>query len=254
MAAKGFFGNWIVKNILRAIALIVILMLIAQLSLCVRTKHNEHVSVPDFSGMPVAEAHNAARIAGVRTVVVDSIYVRHMPKGTVVRQEPKAGAAVKEGRRIQLTINALASKKVPMPNLVGYSLRSAAAELSSRGFELGRLIYVKDMATNNVLRQLYQNREIESGEMIPGEASIDLVLGLSDSDNMAVIPNVTGLKYRRAVELIHESSLNVGQVRFKGKVRTYADSLNSVVYRQSPDAEMNTTVKGRTVSIYLSLE
>lgn len=254
MAAKGFFDNWIVKNILGAVALVVALMLLAQLTLCVRTKHNEHVSVPDFSGMSVAEAHNAAKIAGVRTDVVDSIYVRHMPKGTVVRQEPKAGMTVKEGRRIQLTINAITSKKVPMPNLVGYSLRSASAELSSRGFELGRLIYVNDIATNNVLRQLYQNREIQPGKMIPGEASIDLVLGLSDSDNMTVIPNVTGLKYRRAVELIHENSLNVGQVRFQGKVRTYADSLNAVVYRQSPDAEMHTTVKGQTVSIYLSLE
>lgn len=254
MTSKDFFNNWVIKNILRAVALLVTLMLLAQMTLCIRTKHNEQTCVPDFTGMTVYEASNAAKIAGMKTVVVDSIYVRHMPKGSVVRQEPKPGMMVKEGRRIQLTINAITPKKIPMPNLVGYSLRSASAELSSRGFELGRLIYINDIATNNVLSQLYQNREIEPGRMIPGESSIDLVLGLSGSDNLTVVPNVTGLKYRRAVELIHENSLNVGDVRFNGKVRTYADSMNAVVYRQIPDAQMHTTVRGRAVSIYLSLE
>lgn len=254
MSSKGFFSNWIVRNILLAFALIAALMLLAQLVLCVRTKHNEQASVPDFTGMTVSEASSLANIAGMRTEVVDSIYVRHMAKGVVIRQEPKAGMMVKEGRKIRLTINAVTPKKVPMPNLVGYSLRSAEAELSSRGFELGRLIYISDIATNNVLRQLYRNREVRPGVMIPGESSIDLVLGLSDTDYLTVIPNVTGLKYRRAVDLIHESSLNVGTVRFKGKVRTYADSLNAVVYKQSPDAQTHTAVKGGSVSIYLSLE
>ena len=55
------------------------------------------------------------------------------------------------------------AKKVSMPNLVGYSMRQAKAELNSRGLSLGKLIYVSDIATNNVLKQIYRNREIRPG-------------------------------------------------------------------------------------------
>ena len=38
-----------------------------------------------------------------------------------------------------------------MPNLVGLSMRQAIAELQSRGLVLGKLVYVEDLATTNVL-------------------------------------------------------------------------------------------------------
>ena len=66
-----------------------------------------------------------------------------------------------------------------MPNLVGLSMRQALAELQSRGLVLGKLIYVQDMATNNVLRQLHGNREINPGKTIETDTVIDLVLGLN---------------------------------------------------------------------------
>ena len=56
VAAKGILGNWIVRNLLLAVAVVVGLLLVAQLGLSLLTRHNRTVTVPDFTNMTVAEA------------------------------------------------------------------------------------------------------------------------------------------------------------------------------------------------------
>ena len=211
---KGFLSNWVIRNLLIALCVVVVLVVGAMVFLNRVTQHNKELSVPDFSNMSVAEAEYAASQAGMRVEVTDSVFVKRMKRGAVYRQNPVPGAKVKKGRRIVLTINAVNSKKVTMPNLVGLSLRQAKAELMSRGLVLNRLVYVQDMATNNVLRQLKGNREIEPGTMIDSESSIDLVLGLNDMDNKAYVPDVTGLKNMSAVEAMFDHSLNIKDLKF----------------------------------------
>ena len=190
---------------------------------------------------------------GVRIDVVDSIYVRGMAKGSVYKQNPAAGADVKKGRRIMLTINATVPKKVTMPNLVGYSMRQAKAELSSRGLNLGKLIYVDDIATNNVLKQQQRGKDVRPGSSVESGSDIDLVVGLNGMDNRTYVPNVRGMKYVRAVDVIHENSLNISSLIFDESVRNYNDSINSVVYRQSPGASSAPSLMGSSVSLYLTV-
>ena len=153
-----------------------------------------------------------------------------------------------------MTINAMNPKKVGMPNLVGYSLRQAKAELLSKGLVLGKLIYVSDMATNNVLRQIYRNHEIRPGRQIETGSEIDLMVGLNPEDNQTYVPDVKGMKYLRAVDVIQDNSLNLSRLQFDSNVRTYSDSLNAVVYRQSPGASRAPIIMGSDVSLYLRLE
>ena len=232
---KGFFRNWIVRNLLLAFVIVALLIAGAIIFLNVVTKHNQELVVPDFTNMSVEEASAAAMQAGMRIEVTDSVFVKRMQKGAVYRQNPAPGAKVKDGRRVVLTINAVNAKKLTMPNLIGYSMRQAKAELLSRGLVLGKLIYVQDMATNNVLKQLYKNKEIEPGTQIESESVIDLVVGLNNLDNRTYVPDVYGLKNSRAVETVQEHSLNVKSLRFDTTVRDYDDSLNAVVYRQVPE-------------------
>lgn len=243
----------IVRNVLYAVCIVLVFAFASEIFMRVITHHNQELTVPDFAGMTLSQASRAAERAGVRLDVVDSIYVKRFPKGAVVRQEPKALQKVKKGRRIMLTINAVSPKKVPMPNLVGYSLRSAHAELVSRGLALGRLVYVADMATNNVLNQKFSGRDIAPGTMIATDSKVDLVLGLSPDDNFTRTPVLYGQKYRSAVESIHDHSLNVGRMAFDREIRTYQDSLNAVVYRQIPDPNTLNTM-GMNVTVYLTLD
>lgn len=252
---KGFFNHWIVRNLLICVVLVVVMVAGAIFFLNVVTKHNQELVVPDFSNMTVAEAEALASQAGMRVEVTDSVFVKRMKKGAVRDQNPAPGAKVKEGRRILLTINALNAKKVTMPNLVGLSMRQALAELQSRGLTLGKLIYVEDLATNNVLRQLRGNREIDPGESVESETVISLVLGLNpDSEAATYVPDLLGKRYMSAVDLVHRQSLNIKSLKFDDSVKDYDDSLNAVVYRQTPDISVEPVTLGEDVSLYLTMD
>lgn len=252
---KGFFNNWIVRNLIAAFVLAVLLIAAAIIFLNVVTKHNKELSVPDLSNMTVDEAQYTAEEAGMRVEVTDSVFVKRMKRGAVYRQNPVPGSKVKKGRRITLTINAVNAKQITMPDLIGYSTRQAKAELLSRGLVLGRLIYVQDMATNNVLRQLYGNAEIEPGVMVESESVIDLVVGLNSTDNRTFVPYLGGLRNLSAVEAVHDHSLNVGKIMFDETVKDYEDSLNAVVYKQMPEASDSIAVNlGDNVDLYLTLD
>lgn len=251
---SGFFNNWIVKNLIWALAFVAGLILGVNILLGIITQHGREITVPDFTNMSCSEARETASHSGVRVEVIDSVYVRRMRRGAVFTQTPPAGSRVKKGRRVLLTINTIVPKQVTMPNLVGYSMRQAKAELASRGLALGRLIYISDIATNNVLRQLYHNREIKQGESVESGASIDLVVGLNSDDSRTYAPNTVGMKYLRAVDAVHDNSLNVTRLNFDAGIRDYTDSLNAVVYRQSPASVETPLTMGAGVALWLTLD
>lgn len=246
--------DWIFKNLILAAVLVIALAFGAGLLLKIMTNHGQEITVPDLGNMSVSEAVYTAGLQNLRVEVTDSVYIRRMGRGMVYSQNPKAGSSVKKGRRILLTINSVSPKKVQMPNLVGYSMRQAKAEINSRGLNLGKLMYVEDIATNNVLRQMFRNREIQPGTMIESGSEITLVVGLNPEDNQTYIPDVVGMKYMRAVDAVHDNSLNIRSLRFDKTVKSYADSLDATVYRQGPEPSEEPTLIGSDVTLYLSLD
>lgn len=252
-ALKNILSNWIVKNILLAIVALAAVIVLFSFALNLFTNHNRVITVPDLTGMTVEEAHRAASSVGVKTGIMDSVFVKRMARGAVFSQNPKAGERVKKGRRIFLTINSVTARKVRMPNLVGYSMRQAKAELNAKGLNLGKLIYVSDIATNNVLKQLYHNMDIRPGTSIESGSDIDLQVGLNEGENRTYVPDVVGQKYLRAVDVIHDNSLNVSHLNFDSSVKNYTDSLNAVVYRQSPLASQASILMGTQVSLSLTV-
>lgn len=243
--------NWIVKNILKAFAFVVGICLVASVVLAVYTRHNKEIVVPDFSGLSLDKASSIAVQAGVRLEVYDSAFVHGMAPGAVFSQNPSGGSMVKRGRRVLLTINAKCARMVSMPSLVGLSMRQARSELNSRSLALGRLIYVEDMATNNVLGQQIGGADVAPGTMIPSGTKVDLRLGLEAEDSRTFVPNVVGMRLQLAVESVQESSLNVGRLVFMGGVRSYSDSLTSVVYDQKPCPSEEAVPMGSAVTLYL---
>ena len=249
---KGILSNWIARNLILALLLVIGLLVLAQVGLSLITRHNRTVTVPDFTNMTVAEARSAARDSHVGVKVTDSVFVRRLGAGLIYRQSPKAGATVKKGRSVFLTINSIVPRKVVMPNLIGYSLNEARAELNNRGLALGKLNYTQDIATNNVIRQTVRGRNIRAGDLVISGSDVDLTLGLSSDERPTIVPRVIGMKYIRAVDALHDRFLNVGRVRFDSGIRTYADSVNAVVYQQ--DGLNQTRTYGSAINLYLTLD
>ena len=154
------FKYSLTKNILLIIGILVVGYVIINLFLRIITRHNQELTVPDMTGMNLAEASAVAAEADLRLEVTDSVYIRGMERGAIARQNPEPGGKVKKNRRILLVINSVIPRQSTMPSLTGFSLRQARTELASNGLNIGKLIYVNDMATDNVLAQQYMGEEL----------------------------------------------------------------------------------------------
>ena len=246
--------RWIWQNLLLGAAFIVAMGLLASIGLNLIPRHGKTVITPDFANLTVPQARQLARQEDVNVKVVDSVFVRRLAGGVVYRQQPKAGDTVKKGRSIFLTINSVVPRKVIMPNLYGYSVTEALSELRNRGLNAGRLNYVKDMATNNVLAQHCEGKEVRAGQEVVSGSVIDLTVGVGEQDNKTTVPKLTGMKYLSATDAIRERFLNVGRVTFDPGIRSYADSMNAVVYKQDAAGTVRSLGSGVNISLTLDPE
>jgi beta-lactam-binding protein with PASTA domain len=252
-SVTGWKWFWIVGNLSLAALIAVALIIGLKKGLSWGTNHGEYLEVPKFVGMSFNDAQALAQNSGVKLTIVDSVYAKK-GRGLVREQNPAPGAKVKEGRRVLLTMNAFGVQKVSVPNLVGYSTRQAIAELNSRGLTLGKIVYVDDMATNNVLKQQYKGRTVAPGTMVEAESTIDIVAGLNPDNCETIIPDVRGKNAGEASRMLNECYINVRGIRYDKGVKSYEDSLNAVVYKQAPDSSPLSVKMGTEVTLYLRVE
>jgi len=253
---KTFYNNRpFLSNLLLAALSIVLLIVSISYFLSAFTRHGQAYAVPDFIGLNITEAQQLAAKHKVVLEVTDSVNIATRPLGTVFRQIPPANAKVKQGRRILLVVNSTQPRMVEMPNVVGYSLRQAKTVLVASGLHVGRLDYVDDMATNNVLEQRHGGRTIVPGTTLPAHSQIVLVVGKSRNAEGTLVPLLIGYTEVEAKDRLAESSLNAGNLRYDHTVKTYIDSLLAKVYRQSPDvAASNVFPLGYRVDLWLTID
>ncbi len=251
--AKKPFKNSLTKNALLILGIIIVGYIIIVASLRFITRHNRDLEVPDFSGMKLEEAASVAEALDLRLDVTDSVYIRGMERGVISRQNPVPGSYVKKNRRILLVINSVSPKMSEVPSVVGLSLRQAKTELMANGLNVGKLIYVEDIATNNVLAQKMNGEDIVPGSKVISNSTIDLILGLNPNNDQTYVPNLIGYKYQLAKEFLQDYSLNLVNPRFDETVHSYSDSLEAVVYGQYPLGSDSVAYRmGSPVTLYLS--
>jgi beta-lactam-binding protein with PASTA domain len=127
--------------------------------------------------MTIREATQLLEDSDLRGKISDSIYLAKAKPGTVVSQLPEANSLVKENRTVYYVINAVKPEMVKMPDVVGVTLRQATSILETQGLKVGKLLYIPDIAKDNVLRQTYKGKEIRKGTKIVRGSEIDLHLG-----------------------------------------------------------------------------
>lgn len=250
-----WYRHWAFRNLL--LALLIVLLFLAGVTLLLNliTRHNRELTVPDFTNQSVAQARETAGRHHLIVEVTDSVYVKRMARGFVTRQHPAAGSRVKKNRRILLTINSVLPRQATMPDLTGLSLRQARTELQAKGLGIGTLIYVPDMATNNVLAQQLRGVAIAPGTPVESETRIDLILGRNEFDCTTFVPDLTGYRFQAACDRLFDNSLNIGQLRFDETVLTYTDSLNARVFRMTPAPSDSVRLPmGTRVALHLTLD
>ena len=147
------------------------------------TMHGESVEVPEVKGMMLSDAEYELEKLELLAVVVDSAYVRQQPAGIVLEQTPGVGNRVKSGREIYLTINQKQTPTNTIPDIAGNcSRREAEARLRSLGFKIGPIEFVPG-DPDWVIALKVNGREVYTGERVPCDAPIVIVVGNSDIGN-----------------------------------------------------------------------
>ena len=141
------------------------------------THHGESYIVPDVKNRTVAEADQLLATQLINGAVVDSTYIKGARPGIVLEQTPVAGARVKEGRTVYLTITTNSVPLIALPDLIdNSSLRQAAAKLKSIGFNLTEPELLPG-EQDWVYGIKYKGQDLMSGDKIPHEAMLTLCVG-----------------------------------------------------------------------------
>ncbi len=244
----------ILFNVIIYIALIAATATIAHFAMLWGTRHSARRTVPNLVGIPLDEAMSLAKKSDLELVINDSLFVTTHDGGVVLDQLPASGVGVKPNRTIYITINAFNKKRVKIPYVAGRSLRQAKNMLETAGFEIKRLDYQEDMATNYVLEQQFNNKPIlrTSDVMAEMGSGVTLKVGVEPSRNISNIPMVVGMSPKQGKSRLWESGFNVGRIHLdKGIDRTNID--RAYIYRQSIAPELSYAL-GTDVDIYLTLD
>lgn len=206
------------------------------------TNHGETITVPDIEGKSLAELEDELEKRLLRFHVNDSSYSDKHPPLTVLKQSPHAGAKVKEGRKIYVTVNRVQPPSVPVPNLIDGSVVNADAVLRSNQLKRGNIKLVA--GPFNVVKEMYyQGVKITPTTRVPKGSVIDLVVMDGGSKEFST-PSLLTYTFDEAKFTILGSNLTLGEITLVG------DTTNGVVIKQMPDPGENIKV-GDAVDVWI---
>lgn len=250
LLSKKFFSHLGI-----AIAVGIILILAVLLWLRIYTHHGQAITVPDLTALTTDEVGDVTTSRHLRYEVIDSVFSNELPRGTVLKQNPKANSRVKKDRKIFLTMNAVNPEMVSMPALVGLSNRQSRLALQNAGLILGDISYQPDYARNNVLQQMHNGSVINEGTEITKGTVIDLVLGMGPSSETTRIPDLIGVGLEAATDMIADYYLNIGAITYDESMENAEDTSAAFIWRQYPEFEEFSRLNmGMEVDIWLSID
>lgn len=250
-----FKSKFFYRNLLLSIAAFIFLILFTVLILNLFTRHGSEKPLPSLIGLNIIEAQVLLEDLDYRYEVTDSVFMLKMAPGRIYDQNPVAGSMVKGNRKIRLSIYSTTPVMAAVPDVIDQSIRNAEGELLESGFVIERITYVPSDFTNLVLQQKYKGATIASGVKLPKGSAIELVVGRSGAGDVTKVPDLSGLSLGEAKAYAQSVQINIGNVLDDGTVKSDADSLKAVVFKQSPRASEQATVRlGSVVDIWITTD
>ncbi len=242
-------------NVVTGIVLALAVFFLFLLSLNLITGHGKSATVPSVTGKNYEEARKALRKAGFDVEIQDSIYVDSLKPTTVIKQIPDADEVVKSNRTVYLVISRAIPPTVEMPNLVGYSFRNAEMVLKNMDLKIGDTTFKPDFAKNAVLEQWYNGAQISPGTPIRKGSVIALVLGDGVGKKEFAVPDITGMTFCEAKEMLEGFGIIMGAIVTNTDV---TDTCGAFIFRQNPERfdeekRIQHIRSGQTMDVWLQL-
>lgn len=245
----------LIRQLAILIAVVVLFVVLIFVALRVYTRHGQNVSVPELRRLSLTEVKKICDERGLKFEISDSVYSSNAAPGTVIDQTPPATFKVKKERTIFLTIKAYSVEQVAMPRLIDLSIKSAQAQLATVGLGVGKISYKPDIARDAVIEQMFNGKPIPAGTRVAKGSLIDLVLGKGEDEGVTktVVPDLKSYSLYTAGLVAAQNSLNIGAKIGDGTVKTQADSLSAVIYKQSP-AKGRMVLPGSEIDVWITTD
>lgn len=142
------------------------------------THHGSVTTVPAIKGLSFTEARYRLEQADLQIQISDSLYDRNTAPGTVIESWPKAGAEVKPGRPVYVSITAFSPKMVTLTMPVtGVSSRQAMSYLQALGINSIRIVKVPSSYSDLVISATVGSDELFVGATLPVNSTVTLHVG-----------------------------------------------------------------------------
>jgi len=200
------------------------------------------VTVPDVVGLTQSAAEAAITAAGLVVGQVTEVCSDSVPAGSVISQNPVAGASVQPGSAVDLVISTgPCPVTVPVPDVVGQAQSAAEADITAAGLVVGT---VTTQCSDSVPAGQVISQSPAGGTAVAPGSAVNLVV----SAGPAVVPNVVGQAQSAAAAAIQGAGLTVGAVQ-----QVYSTAVAAgVVIRQNPAAGVTLSC-GAAVNLLVSL-
>lgn len=164
----------------------------------------ETVHVPAVVGRDQASAEALLRDAGLVVMEPREQFSATVPEGRVMSQLPYAGATVKEGRRIYITVSK-GIETLGMPSLYGATMRDARVQLMRLGLLVGDMGY-DTSSTITAGRVIGQS--VPTGASVASGTTVNLVI--SRGTSRIRVPQLVSLSKEEAEQILRDLGLVPG--------------------------------------------
>ncbi|MFK7774978.1 MAG: PASTA domain-containing protein [Saprospiraceae bacterium] len=234
-----------IKNFAGVIGMLIVLFFFTTTWLKCYTNHGEAIHMTNYVGKNLLDVKNEAKKKGFQ-IVVDSIpssdVNKNFPALTVLDQDPKPDALVKEKRTVYLAVKKAGFEYVELPQLDG---SNESFSLYKKQLEQRNIIYTyKDkldsrVAENTILDVFYKDEKITDDvrdgkfKKIPtfSKTPITIVISKKGYGNTNV-PNIVCKTLSEAKLILENSNLTIN---FEAD-QTVVDKDNAFVWLQNPAA------------------
>ena len=244
--------GFVAKNLLAGVVVVILAIVALVIGLRSYTEHGKEKSVPDITSLYLEEAKIVLEADGLRLEVIDSTYSKKAPLGTIVEQNPRANAKVKNGRTVYVIQNAKMRRPVLLPELHDVSLRQAQTSLRAMGIEVDSIVYEPSTYRDIILDVRMGDSILVAGSRLEEGSRVVLIVGMGQGTQEVSTPAIIGktLDEARAWLLAHK--LAVGTIEYDIEPTEETEALY-VVYSQEPESG-TMIVEGSSVNLKLSAD
>lgn len=166
-------------------------------------------TVPAVVGKSAAEAEKILQDAEL-DYAWDTVgsYSAEIPEGFIMAQVPVAGREVKTNRKIYL-VKSLGLRQFIIPELRGKSIHQAQVTLRRMGFVEGK---TKKEAHVSIPRGVVINTNPKAGLQARAGDTVDIIISQGSSGARLELPDLTGLTFTDAVNIIDSLGYQLGKV------------------------------------------